>query len=539
MEGKQTMKHKFGYVVTLSLILIAGCLPQSPVDYYEMKVPPAKLREVQPLDLQEKIEEPNEPPAAPAPERISLSLEECRLWTIENNLDLKAELINPSIAAEALSEQEAKFESTFNANFSHGVTKEASPFSSDVAATSSTGTESNLGVNMPLQTGGTLAFNLTDQRSETNQTSSINPFFRTNARFSISQPLLRNAGRRVNLASIRIARYDLYDSEARTKLQLINVLSTSEEYYWRLYAARKELEVRQQQYELAQAQLDRAKRLVKAGERAEVEVLRAEAGMASQLEQIIIAENALRQSQRQLKRIMNRDTLPAVSMTKLIPVTEPDPVVYELDPEELMTRAMDNRMELLQDELSIARQIIRIDTAHNQTLPDVAFTFNHNFSGLGAGRSGAYNQLGQTDSKNYSFYLGVEIPLGNEAAKSTLQQALYQRIQLLLTKENRENLIETEVFNAVDSVQANWQRILAARQNVLLEARLTDAEIRQFEIGMRTSTDVLEAQTRLTNARSAEIQALTDYQISLVELAKATGTLLGSAKVDWQPATTQ
>ena len=32
-----------------------------------------------------------------------------------------------------------------------------------------------------------------------------------------------------------------------------------------------------------------------------------------------------------------------------------------------------------------------------------------------------------------------------------------------------------------------------------------------------------------------EIAALTLYQISLVDLAYATGTMLGSAKVDWEP----
>ena len=50
-----------------------------------------------------------------------------------------------------------------------------------------------------------------------------------------------------------------------------------------------------------------------------------------------------------------------------------------------------------------------------------------------------------------------------------------------------------------------------------------------------TSTDVLEAQANFADAQSAEIQALAEYQISLVDLAYATGILLGSAKVRWEP----
>ncbi|HPO69518.1 MAG TPA: TolC family protein, partial [Anaerohalosphaeraceae bacterium] len=76
----------------------------------------------------------------------------------------------------------------------------------------------------------------------------------------------------------------------------------------------------------------------------------------------------------------------------------------------------------------------------------------------------------------------------------------------------------------------------ASRQSALLEERLYQAEIRQFEIGLRTSTDVLAAQANFANAQSAEINALTEYQISLVDLAYATGTLLGSAQVEWAPA---
>ncbi|MHC4553491.1 MAG: TolC family protein, partial [Planctomycetota bacterium] len=71
--------------------------------------------------------------------------------------------------------------------------------------------------------------------------------------------------------------------------------------------------------------------------------------------------------------------------------------------------------------------------------------------------------------------------------------------------------------------------------STLLENRLYQAEIREFENGMSTSTDVLEAQTNFTNAQSTEINALAEYQISLVDLGYATGTLLGAAGVDWQP----
>jgi len=109
----------------------------------------------------------------------------------------------------------------------------------------------------------------------------------------------------------------------------------------------------------------------------------------------------------------------------------------------------------------------------------------------------------------------------------------------LATHDSRRSVIEIEVLNAIDKVEANWQRILASRQNAILAGRLFEAEQRQFELGLRTSTDVLNAQTSFADAQSAEILALAEYQIALVDLAYATGTLLGAAKVQWEPIVPQ
>ena len=70
---------------------------------------------------------------------------------------------------------------------------------------------------------------------------------------------------------------------------------------------------------------------------------------------------------------------------------------------------------------------------------------------------------------------------------------------------------------------------------MILDERLFEAEKRQFQLGLGTSTDILEAQTKFADAQSAEIRALTEYQIALVDLSYATGTLLGAAKVQWAP----
>ena len=76
---------------------------------------------------------------------------------------------------------------------------------------------------------------------------------------------------------------------------------------------------------------------------------------------------------------------------------------------------------------------------------------------------------------------------------------------------------------------------MAARQSVVAAARALQAEESGFQAGDSTSQDVLDQATRLADAQLAEIRALTEYQVVLTDLAFATGTLLGAAKVDWEP----
>jgi outer membrane protein len=223
----------------------------------------------------------------------------------------------------------------------------------------------------------------------------------------------------------------------------------------------------------------------------------------------------------------------------LIPLTEPDPIRYELRKDQLIESAVENRAEMLELELQIAQDATTVDYFRNQALPLVTLDYTYNINGLGATRADAYDLLFDNTFADHRAGLQLLVPLGNEAGQSRLRQAFYQRRQRLANRDNRKSLIELEVLNAVDQVEANWQRILASRQRALLDGRLFEAERRQFELGLCTSTDVLEAQTTFADAQSSEILALAEYQIALIDLAYATGTLLGAAKIQWQPIVPQ
>ncbi len=533
-------------LITCTLMLFAGCRPPKAENMlYDFKTQPEMLREIQILNLMPAApalqDRPPIDPNQPAPPEIELTLERCRALALENNLDLKVQLISPAIAAEKVSEEEARFEAALFSNLTYSKTDTpVTSFLDEITGSNVDYGQADLGVQVPLTTGGTVTFDLADSRTKTDSGFSIfNPSYGSDASVSLSQPLLRNAGTRTSTYAIRIAAYNHRISEAQTKLEVIRVIAAVDRLYWQLYAARRELEVRKKEYDLAKAQLEQARRFVSQGQRAQVEITRAEAGVAQRLEAIILAENTLRDTERDLKLALNMPAIDMQTPTVLVPATEPNPIRYELKNDFLVKTATESRMEMLELELQIAQDISTVDYMKNQALPLVTLDYTYNVSGLGGTRADSYDLLRDNRFEDHRFGLQLLVPLGNQAAESRLKQAFYQRRQRLATRESRAASIELEVLNAIDQLEANWQRVLAGRQRTILDGRLYEAEKRQYEIGTRTTTDVLQAQTTFADAQSTEIRALAEYQIALVDLAYATGTILGAAKVRWEPIVPQ
>ena len=524
----------------LGLIVLTGCEQFSgDGNSYQTRIAPERTRRVETLELQEAADQEKAPADANEvpPKELELTLEQCRALTLENNLDLKVQLINPVVAAEKVSQQEAQFEAAFYSNLTYSKTDTpTASFLDEISGSQVDYTSTGLGVQVPLRTGGTINFDLADSRSKTGSIYSVfDPSYGSDMSVSISQPLLRGAGKRANTYAIRIAEYERQIIDARTKLEVIRVIADVDRVYWRLYAAIRELDVRKQQYELAKALYEQAGRFVAAGDKPQIEIIRTEAGVAQQLEAIILAENNVRDRERDLKRTLNKVGLDMQTPTVVIPATEPDPVRYELGKKQLVATAMDNRMEMLELEMQIAEDFDTIEYMRSQSLPLVTMDYRYNVNGLGGTRNESFDLLFDKRFEDHRVGLQLLVPLGNEAGKSQLRQAYYQRRQRLASRDSREALIELEVLNAIDQLEANWQRVLASRQSTILDSRLFEAERRQFELGLGTSTDVLQAQATFAESQRAEILALAEYQIALVDLSYATGTLLGAAKVRWEP----
>jgi outer membrane protein TolC len=469
-----------------------------------------------------------------APESVEISIEQVRAAALKHNLDLAAEVVAPTITRQREDAERAKFEAVFRPSV--GLSSINNPSFNSATVNNQQGASVGAGVDIPLRSGGRATIDLgADRTLSGSSLLSTNASWSTAATASIVQPLLRGGGEVATTASIRIAAYQTQIAELSTRLRVISVLSAADRAYWNLYAARRELEVRQQQYELADTQLQQARRRVEAGTAPEIEITRAESGIASRLEAIVIAESNVLLQQRELKRLANMDGLDIATATQIRTMRPPEPVELALDAGKLQAAAVASRDELLQAELQILADAVGIDLARNNLLPQLDASGSLRLAGIDRNLPGATDDVFSTRFKTWRLGINGEIPLGNEAAEARLRESILTRVQRLASKAARELTVRKEVLDATDRIKTSWQRILAARQAAILAGRTLEAEQRQFAAGSRTSTDVLDAAARLADAQSAEIRALADYEIAKVDLAAATGTVLGSASVEWAP----
>jgi outer membrane protein TolC len=524
-------------VFMVCLLWAAGCFRNAGIGGTgEIVVPTERWQQIQPFDAGTVSLPPpaSQPVKIARPTTVQLNIERARQLALQNNLDLHVDLINPTLAKETLSQAEAQFESTFFGDAGY-VDTHQDTYSSLLNSRSEV-VNGDIGVNVPLQTGGTATLELPFNRYQSNNSFDIlNPAYESDLQASFSIPVLRGAGVFYNTQQIRVAFYEFQASLATAKLQVTQVLRDVDTAYWLLYAARQELIVQQKNLDLSHTQADRARRQVAAQTAAQVEIVRADSNVAAAVEQVIAAQNDVLTHQRDLKRVMNDPEIGIESDTSLIPSTLPDATEYRLDPEKLVSVAMHDRMDLLATELRIAEEASNVKIAHSDLLPLVTLSYQYDQNGLGPSFGSSYQQLGEGKFANHTVGVHVEIPIGNDVAKSELRAALDRRLLQLSTKQLQQASIKEAVLNDLDTLNLTWQQILAARQRVALDNRLVAAEVRQFELGLRTSTDVAIAQNELASARSAEVTALTQYQVAQVDIAYDTGSILGSNRVVWQP----
>ncbi|BDC52403.1 hypothetical protein F183_A47180 [Bryobacterales bacterium F-183] len=397
-----------------------------------------------------------------------------------------------------------------------------------------------------------MGFNYSAFRSN-NRLSDLNPSGSGNLSLNFTQPLLRGFGMAINNRNIRIAKNDLRVSDLVFEQQVITTVSAIINLYWDLVSFNEDLKVRKQALALAEKLYNDNKKQVEIGTLAPIEIVRAEAEVASRQQDLLVSETSLLQQETIIKNALSRTgtSSPAVSEARIVPTdllrletTEP---VQPL--QDLIELAMDSRPELKQTQINIENSKIGMLGNKSQLLPqlDVTGSFQNNalagsanFLRPGAsvdpffigGFGQALSQIFRRNFPDYGVGFNLTVPLRNRTATADYIRESLSLRQNEIRQRQQINQIRVDVQNALIGVSQARARYLTAQKNRVLQEQTLDAEQKKYALGASTIFFVIQAQRDLATAQSQEVSAMASYSRAKVQMEFVTGQTLKANSIN-------
>ena len=356
----------------------------------------------------------------------------------------------------------------------------------------------------------------------------LNPQDQSSVALSYTQPLLRGAGIKANIAPIVIARINTEISFFQYRDSVQELVRGIAEAYWAVVFARTDVWSKKQQVEFSQFAYDRAEARKRAGFGTAGEVAQAKVSLYNFKAALVGAEASLLQREAGLRNILK---LPPTGPPLVL--TTP-PALGRLEPrwQDLLDLAGERRPDLIQLKLILEADEQSLVIANNLARPQVDLTGLYQWNGLaGLTPSGVRIQTPSGEFANWTLGVNVSMPLGIRQDRARLRKA---ELTLVRDRANLDQGIHNAVFLLAGNVrnlsqyyeqyQAYKVTRAAAREN--LEAQLADYRVGRPGQGGLFYLNVLQAISDWGNAVSAEAASIAQYNTELVNLERQTGTIL-------------
>jgi outer membrane protein len=482
--------------------------------------------------------------AAPAQTELGrtvreMSLQDCIELALKQNLDIQITRYQNEYAAYDLALAYAGYDPNFSISGRHTFNLSGGGLDPNTGLINPTRTSdanvfnSSVGGQVPVVgTKYNLFANIAESYGNVGTTSVDNTSGQ--AGISLTQPLLKDFwidGARVN---IRVARLAIKAADQKVRGQILDTIKLVEQAYYNLIATRETVKVQEEALQLAEQQLSEDKKRVEVGALAPLSETQSESQAASVRANLISAMQAVGTAETTLKQLIAADYAEWVKIEIQPTESLPAPVqVFDL--QESWRRALTDRPDVLSAKLELERRGVVLKYSRNQIFPelDLVGSYGHNTGG-GAIREfdQGFGELRRGNHPFYSYGAQLSIPLGNKAARSRYKTAKADVEVELLNLKKLEQDIMGAIHEDIGQARANYLKIESTREATKYAVAALDAERRKLENGKSTSFEVLSLQTKLTTARSDEINALSDYNKTLSQLAHDEATTFQRRNID-------
>jgi outer membrane protein TolC len=389
----------------------------------------------------------------------------------------------------------------------------------------------------PLPTGGRLSAGYTLQDLENNlaeQRELENQLEREFVGFlgiTFNQPLLRNGGFSAALAAFRLARAESEVSFQNYRRQLMQALAGAEAAYWDLVIAQDRLRFRNASIEVAEKVLEDNRLRVENGLMSDLEVQRAEAGLALRRAQQREAAQTRYEAAARLKSLF-AELMPEADVL-LVASERPRMNLPGNDRDASLSTALTLHPEYLARKAQIEQDRVRAKFASNQRLPQLDFSASYGYNGLGADTGDAWSETTDGDYPAWTVGLQMRVPLGGGIrARNEYAAAVKKLGQSELGLESAKIELGNQLASGWQRVENTFEQAEGYRKVMEMSGALLETELARLELGQSDSREVLEAEEQLTQARESHAESLTRYRVALLELELADGSLLVNRDAD-------
>ena len=488
----------------------------------------------------------------PAERRETISLADAALRALQNNLDINISRQTKESRLADITVEQAKFDPTLSLNGQYN--RQVSPlnrpvlgFTNSTLNTIQTFDQNNTSLTADftqnLMTGGNFDLNYSPARNNVSGAQAcfgkpsndpvcsrggflFNPSYTGGLALTLTQPLLRNAGLDLTKTFIRVAQNNATVEEHVFRDRVLTVLATVEQTYWEVVFANENLKVAEAALKAAQELLASNRAKAKAGIMSIVDVLQAEAAVASRVEQVLVADKTIRDQEDQLRRLLNPAEEDLRQDLRLTPLDQPVVTLEAISLQEAIDTAIEQRPEIVQAKKNMESSDLNTQFAKNQLLPTLSFQGTMGLAGLGKDYGDSVNRNLSGDYYNYGAGLVLSYPLGNRSAWSTYSKRQLEAKNAEASFVSVRQQIIVGVREAVRRVQTDFKRIETTRSARIMAEKQLQAEQERLKVGLSTTRFVLDFQRDLATAQGNELRATVDYNKSLSNLARHKATTL-------------
>ena len=478
-----------------------------------------------------------------------MSIDDAVATALEQNLDLQVQRINPQLQDLSTAQFRAAYTPNFVSTYSSsGLTQPSNSVLAGGAAgagITSGQSQFNFGLNsLTNWGGGSYDVRWNNSRSTTsNFFQSFNPQLNANVQATYIQPLLRNFKIDGARQQLLISEKNRQISDTQLEQSIAVTVRNVRNAYYDLMGAIASLGVQRQSLDLARQSLKDNRARVEIGTMAPLDIVQAEAEVATREEAVIIAEAAIERQMDAVRALVFNPSSPDFWTARIEPTDTVTFVPTTVDVDGAIKNALSERTDVQVARRNLEINDVNIRFFKNQTMPDVTATVNYNARGTGglqvtrapdpvtrlptgdiiSSAERSYFSTLRTafagDFPGWSLQFDIAYPIGGSSQEAQHARARLQQTQQQRQLASLELQVATQVREAARNVQTNAKRVDATRSSLALAEKRLEAEEKRFQAGLTSSFFVLQAQRDLNVARNSALLALVEYAKSVVNYA--------------------